>query len=98
MGTLWQSAPHLALFDISISNIDCRYIDTFEKYRYRQEDFGKYGYMDIEKEILENINIDIERRFWKISISISIRRFWKILISIRIWHIEQGYFQGAAAV
>ena len=25
----------LALFDISISNIDCRYIDTFEKYRYR---------------------------------------------------------------
>ena len=25
----------LGLFDISISNIDCRYIDTFEKYRYR---------------------------------------------------------------
>ena len=25
----------LALFDISISDINCRYIDTFEKYRYR---------------------------------------------------------------
>ena len=25
----------LALFDISIWHIDCRYIDTFEKYRYR---------------------------------------------------------------
>ena len=25
----------LALFDISISDIDCRYINTFEKYRYR---------------------------------------------------------------
>ena len=38
----------LALFDISISDIDCRYIDTFEKYRYRyryrQGDFGKYRY------------------------------------------------------
>ena len=28
-------ARPLALFDISLSNIDCRYIDTFEKYRYR---------------------------------------------------------------
>ena len=38
----------LALFDISISDIDCRYIDTFKKYRYRyrhrQGDFGKYRY------------------------------------------------------
>ena len=29
----------VALFDISISNIDCRYIDTFEKYRYRYGHF-----------------------------------------------------------
>ena len=39
---------HLALFDISISDIDCRYINTFMKYRYRyryrQGDFGKYRY------------------------------------------------------
>ena len=38
----------LALFDISIWHIDCRYIDTFEKYRYRYQyrygDFGKYRY------------------------------------------------------
>ena len=63
----------LALFDISISNIDCRYIDTFEKYRYR------YGYLenididiDIDKAILENIDfeIDIYKEFGKISISI----------------------------
>ena len=26
-----------ALFNISISNIDCQYIDTFEKYRYREK-------------------------------------------------------------
>ena len=25
----------IALFDISISNIDCQYIDIFEKYQYR---------------------------------------------------------------
>ena len=30
-----EREPDLALFDISISNIDCRYINTFEKYRYR---------------------------------------------------------------
>ena len=34
----------LALFDISISDIDCRYIDTFKKYRYRQGHSGKYRY------------------------------------------------------
>ena len=34
----------VALFDISISDIDCRYIDTFKKYRYRKGDFGKYRY------------------------------------------------------
>ena len=35
---LFKSPPPspLALFDISITNIDCRYIDTFEKYRYRK--------------------------------------------------------------
>ena len=38
----------VALFDISISNIDCRYINTFEKYqywyRYRYGYFWKYRY------------------------------------------------------
>ena len=33
-----------ALFDISIWHIDCRYIDTFEKYRYRYGHFWKYRY------------------------------------------------------
>ena len=36
---LGMGQTHLALFDISISNIDCRYIDTFEKYRYRYGHF-----------------------------------------------------------
>ena len=35
---------HVALFDISIWHIDCRYIDTFEKYRYRYGHFWKYRY------------------------------------------------------
>ena len=36
----------VALFDISIWHIDCRYIDTFEKYRYRYRygHFWKYRY------------------------------------------------------
>ena len=38
----------IALFDISIWHIDCRYIDTFEKYRYQYQyrygHFGKYRY------------------------------------------------------
>ena len=50
----------IALFDISISNINCRYIDTFEKYRYR------YGEV-------ENIDIDMEKLKISILISISIR-------------------------
>ena len=33
----------LALFDISIWHIDCRYIDTFEKYRYRYR--YRYGHI-----------------------------------------------------
>ena len=36
--------PALALFAISISNIDCRYIDTFERYQYRYGHFWKYRY------------------------------------------------------
>ena len=43
------------LFDISISNIDCRYINTFEKYQYR---YGHFENIDIDKAILENINIE----------------------------------------
>ena len=71
----WQ----LALFDISISNIDCRYIDTFEKYRYRYR--YRYGEVenididiDIDRAILKNIDIDIDidKAIPKISISISI--------------------------
>ena len=52
----------LALFDISISNIDCRYIDTFEKYRYR---YGEVENIDIDKLISENIDIDIDRAILK---------------------------------
>ena len=57
IGSFWQRVIHpnksgkfsvtqllIALFDISISNIDCRYIDTFEKYRYRYGHFWKYRY------------------------------------------------------
>ena len=47
----------VALFDISISNIDCRYIVTFEKYRYR---YGHFENIDIDKAILENIDIKID--------------------------------------
>ena len=71
----WALATGIALFDISISNIDCRYIDTFEKYRYRYR--YRYGHfenidIDIDKAILENIDIeiDIDKAILKISISI----------------------------
>ena len=68
----------LALFDISISNINCWYIDTFEKYWYR---YGHFENIDIDMVILKiSISISISiRQFWKISISksISIRQFWK---------------------
>ena len=79
---IWQTESQLALFDISISNIDCRYIDTFEKYRYQY----RYGHfenidIDIDKTILENIDINIGMVILKISISISIRQFWKISVS-----------------
>ena len=65
----------VALFDISISNIDCRYIVTFEKYRYRYGHFENIDInIDIDKAILENIDIeiDIDKAILKISISISI--------------------------
>ena len=67
----------LLLVKISIGNIDCRYIDTFEKYRYRY----RYGEVenididiDIDRAILKNIDIDIDidKAIPKISISISI--------------------------
>ena len=46
----------VALFDISISNIDCRYINTK----------GNFENIDIDKAILENI--DIDKAILKISI------------------------------
>ena len=54
----------VALFDISIWHIDCRYIDTFEKYRYRyQYRYGEVENIDIDIDIdmviFENIDIDI---------------------------------------
>ena len=72
-------------------NVDCRYIDTFEKYLYRY----RYWYgevenididIDIDRAILKNIDIDIDKAIPKISISISISIwwFWKISISISI--------------
>merc|ERR1712055_627209 len=55
----------LLLVKISIGNIDCRYIDTFEKYRYRYR--YRYGEVenididiDIDRAILKNIDIDID--------------------------------------
>ena len=39
-----RAVIRLSLFDISISNIDCRYVDTFEIYRYRYGHFWKYRY------------------------------------------------------
>ena len=79
----------LALFDISISNINCRYIDTFEKYRYRYGEVENIDIdIDIDRAILKNIDIDIDidKVIPKISISISISIwwFWKISISISI--------------
>ena len=53
--TVVWSPPYL--FDISISNIDCWYIDTFEKYRYRYGHFENIN-IDIDKANLENIDID----------------------------------------
>merc|ERR1712147_334759 len=61
----------LLLVKISIGNIDCRYIDTFEKYRYRYRyRYGEVENIDIDRAILKNI--DIDKLIPKISISISI--------------------------
>merc|ERR1719422_1563428 len=73
---------------ISIGNIDCRYIDTFEKYRYRYREVENIDIdIDIDRAILKNIDIDIDidKAIPKISISIfiSIRQFCKISISIK---------------
>ena len=52
---------HLALFHISISNIDSRYISKFEKNIdnaiLKNIDINNID-IDIDKEILENIDID----------------------------------------
>ena len=62
-------STYLALFDISISNIDCLYIDTFEKYRYRYGHFENIDInIDIDKAILENFDIDIDKAILKILI------------------------------
>ena len=50
----------VALFDISISDIDCRYIDTFKKYRKEILENIDIN-IDIDKDILENIDIDIDK-------------------------------------
>ena len=55
----WQ----LALFDISISNIDCRYIDTFENIDIDIDidiDMVSFENIDIDKANLKNIDIDID--------------------------------------
>ena len=71
-----QCCPHSPVRYI---DIDCRYIDTFEKYRYR------YWYGHFE-------NIDIDMVILKISKSISIRQFWKVWISIRqFWKYRYQY-------
>ena len=51
----------VALFDISISNIDCQYMDTFENIDmaiFENIDID----IDIDMAILENIDIDIDKR------------------------------------
>jgi len=66
----------LLLVKISIGNIDCRYIDTFEKYRYRYRyRYGEVENIDIDIDIDRAIlkNIDIDKAIPKISISILIR-------------------------
>merc|ERR1712082_178670 len=51
----------LLLVKISIGNIDCRYIDTFEKYRYQYRyRYGDVENIDIDRAILKNIDIDID--------------------------------------
>ena len=63
----------VALFDISIWHIDCRYINTFEKYRYRYRYwYGEVENIDIDIDIDRAIlkNIDIDKVIPKISISI----------------------------
>ena len=50
----------LTLFNKSIWNIDCWLIDTSEKYGYQYQ-YEKVENIDIEKENLENIGIDIEQ-------------------------------------
>ena len=51
----------LALFDISILNIDCRYINTFENIDIDiNVDMVIFENIDIDKAILENIDIDID--------------------------------------
>ena len=54
--------------------MDCRYIDTFEKYRYRYGEVVNID-IDIDKAILKNIDIgiDIDNEIPKISISIKYR-------------------------
>jgi len=64
----------LLLVKISIGNIDCRYIDTFEKYRYRYGEVENIDIdididrailknIDIDMVILENIDIDIDKKY-----------------------------------
>ena len=71
----------LALFDISISNIDCRYIDTFEKYRYQ------YAYVVI----FENIDsaIDIDKAILEIFCLFS--AYFGVFPLICAWNIEYLY-------
>ena len=60
----------VALFDMSISNIDCRYIDTFENIVINS---------DIDMVIFENIDIDIDKAILE-NIDID-----KGIIKISIW-------------
>merc|ERR1712029_919366 len=59
----------LLLVKISIGNIDCRYIDTFERYRYGEVENID---IDIDRAILKNIDIDIDKAIPKIPIDIDI--------------------------
>ena len=87
-----HSCPHilankqtqLALFDISIWHIDCRYIDTFEKSILIS--ILIWSFLKISISILISI-----RQFWKISISI--RQFQKYRYRYRYRYGDFGKYR-----
>ena len=55
MGPCHDHVDLIGVFDISISNVDCRYMDTFENI---DIDIDMTILENIDKAVLENIDID----------------------------------------